>query len=212
MTEGETGAETIKIIHPHVLLVEGYDDVDFFAALLSRMAVADVQLIQMEGKSNLRDRVGATAMAPNFAASVVAVGVVRDANGDPDAAADSIRGALEAAGLPAPREAMLVEDGRPRVIYTLFPKQAATGMLEDLCLESVGEDEAMECVDDYFRCLDAAGGPRRKNESKARLQAFLASREESGKRLGIAALAGYFPWNHSAFDEMKQFVNSLRSE
>jgi hypothetical protein len=45
--------------------------------------------------------------------------------------------------------------------------------------------------------------------SKACVHAWLASKERPDKRLGEAAQAGYWPFEHSAFDALSQFLLSL---
>ncbi len=50
-------------------------------------------------------------------------------------------------------------------------------MLEDLCLKSVEDDPAMECVQEYFDCISDKLDDLPKNISKAKARAFLASRE-----------------------------------
>lgn len=81
-------------------------------------------------------------------------------------------------------------------------------MLEDLCLQSVAGDPAMDCVEEYFGCLQKAGvSPR--NLPKAKMQAFLASREKAGLRLGEGAEKGYFDWENPTFNELREFLHSL---
>lgn len=85
------------------------------------------------------------------------------------------------------------------------------GALEDLCLQSVTQDPAMLCVGVYFQCLQKQGLPMPSNLPKARVQAFLASRQEAGKRLGEAAQAGYLPWDDKAFEPVRNFLQQLGS-
>ena len=47
------------------------------------------------------------------------------------------------------------------------------------------------------------------NLSKARVQAFLSSRIEPGKRLGEAAEAGYWPFNNPVFNPIKDFLSII---
>jgi hypothetical protein len=66
-------------------------------------------------------------------------------------------------------------------------------------------------VEQYFQCLHQQGVPEPRNLSKAKVQVFLASREEAGKRLGEAAQAGYLPLEHEAFEEVRDFLRQLVS-
>jgi hypothetical protein len=51
------------------------------------------------------------------------------------------------------------------------------GMLEDICLEAVAEDPAMECVHEYMRCIEGIMPRLPTSEAKARVRSFLVSRE-----------------------------------
>jgi len=67
----------------------------------------------------------------------------------------------------------------------------------------------MPCVDRFFHCLTDEGCPQPQNTSKARVQAFLASRERPGLLLGQAAAKGYWPWDSEAFEEVKDFLAQI---
>ena len=81
-------------------------------------------------------------------------------------------------------------------------------MLETLCIAAIAEDAAMPCVEAFFQCLHKAGIAPRPID-RARLQAFLASRERPGLWLGLAARAGYFSWDAPALQAAKQFVKGI---
>jgi hypothetical protein len=91
----------------------------------------------------------------------------------------------------------------------ILPEEGAHGMLEDLCLKAVARDPAIGCVEYYFQCLQQQGLSVSHNTSKAKIQAFLASRPEEGKRLGEAAQAGYWPWNNEAFLQVRDFLQKI---
>ena len=69
----------------------------------------------------------------------------------------------------------------------------------------------MLCVEQYFRCLELQGLPLPRNISKGRIQVFLASRPEAGKRLGEAAQAGYWSWDADAFEQVRNFLEQMGS-
>ena len=48
-----------------------------------------------------------------------------------------------------------------------------------------------------------------KNESKAKVLAFLAGMKESVSQLGIAAQKGCWPLKHEAFTEIRDFIREL---
>ena len=84
-------------------------------------------------------------------------------------------------------------------------------MIEDVCLESVSADPAMKCIENYFDCIHGAGlpGPREHWTSKARLHAFLASRERPQLRLGEAAEKGVWPLEADAFSPIETLLTTF---
>jgi len=192
---------------PNLLIVEGVDEQGVFAALLRHLGISDVQVVPTGGKTSLADGLHGLKVSPGFD-SVMAIGVVRDADADPEAAFRSVCGALSREGLPVPAAPLVPHGGPPKVTVLILPSGTRPGALEDLCLDAVAGDPAFACVDRYFECLRDAGLDRPRNLSRARMQVFLASRQEAGKRLGEAA--GYLPWDVQAFDEVRRFVQSVR--
>ena len=85
-------------------------------------------------------------------------------------------------------------------------------MLEDLCLAAVADDPAIQCVDEYFICLDQQGISQKEIViAKARLHAFLASRERPGLRLGEAAEKNDIPLDNPVFEPVTKFLRQLAS-
>jgi hypothetical protein len=83
------------------------------------------------------------------------------------------------------------------------------GMLETLCLQAVSSDPVMPCIDQYLQCVRDLAGTEPSNPSKAYLHTFLASRPEPGLLLGQAAHRNYLPWDSPAFNDVKQFIQTL---
>lgn len=192
------------------LLVEGTSDLNFFIALLRRMNIIDkIQIQDYEGKDNLEDFLLGLRDTGDFN-TVVSIGVVRDADNDPSAAFNSVRSALRDVELYLPSQPEKFGGANPRIGVLILPNANECGMLETLCLQSVSNDPAINCIEDYFDCLKRIGFLP-KNIDKAKLQAFLASRERTIWLLGEAAQSGYWQWDSPAFDHVKQFLNSLAS-
>jgi len=199
-----------EITKPHILAVEGREEELFFQALINHLGLQQIEIKGIAGKTNLRPRLKALASTPGFD-QVTFLGVVRDANADPNAAFRSVRDALQAANLPAPERPLSPAGQSPRVTVMILPEQGTQGMLEDLCLRAVAQNPAMPCVERYIQCLQQQGLPLPHNLSKAKVQVFLGSRPEAGKRLGEAALAGYWPWDDRAFEQVKSFLQQFGS-
>ena len=204
---------TVKIVADYLLVVEGPDDKRFFEALLNRSGIPGFQVVRVDGIGNLQGRLRALKTDDDFV-RVASMGVVCDADDNRDGAFRNICRALRAANLPIPQEPLTMVGDRPRVsVMIMPPDKVGTGrMLEDLCLEAVTDDPAMHCVDEYFRCLEdqnvvQKGGAR----PKARLHAFLASRERPGLRLGEAADKNEIPLDSPVFEPVAKFLRQLAS-
>lgn len=194
---------------PALLLVEGKDDRAFFDTLRMVRNLPAFEIIQYEGKSKLRPFLKGLVLAEGFS-NVVSLGVVRDADDNPAAAADSIRGALQAAGLPVPVAALTAVGTAPRVAFMIVPDATSSGALEELCFRAFAGDPALPCVDQYFDCLAATGLPHPK-DPKHRMRILLASRPEFRPGLAMAIESGYVPVHADAFDQAAQFVETFNS-
>jgi len=199
---------TISITKPFLLLVEGKDDLHFFIAFANKLDLEDIQIEYFGGKDSLRNRLEQYVIHPDFH-NVKSLGIVRDANSDPNPFG-RVTSALKKSGLEPPKHPLEPSGEDPRITIMIFPGEGQTGELEDLCLKSLSDDMAMVCVDRYIACLkdlnEKEGLPLPKSESKAKLHAFLSSREEPGKPIGLSVKKGYIPSNSSAFDEVKKFL------
>lgn len=198
----------MPIIKPKVLLGEGIEEVYFFNALLEHLGITDVQVDQYDGKNKIAPGLRAIKDRSGFINQVVSMGLTRDADDDANSAFQSVCAALGNAQMAAPQASGTFTVGQPRVGVFILPDCRQSGMLEDLCLASVALDLAMPCVDEFMRCVEN-NGRRPDNIAKARVHAWLASHIAPDKRLGEAALAGYWDWNNPAFDLLKQFLKQL---
>ena len=191
-----------------VLIVEGEEERRVFSALIDHLNLPDIEIRDIGGKTKFHTNVRTLKITPGFH-RVTSIGVIRDADDDPDGAFQSVCAALQNAGFARPKKPLQPVGCLPQVVVMILPDGETPGMLEDLCLKSVKEDPAMRCVDEYFECLQERDGRLPSNLSKARVHAFLASRERPGLRLGEAAQKGHWPWEHPAFEQVRQFLNTL---
>lgn len=204
--------KAVVISRQKLLIVEGADEEHFFAALLKQLVTDEIQVLGIGGKTQLRERLKGLKLDAAWP-TVHSVGIVRDADDDPEVAFKSVCFALEVAELPIPKQVMTqaVAKGKPSVMVMIIPSVKKKGALEDLCLDSVSSDPAMPCVDQYFQCLTNHGlsGPKQTELNKARVKIFLGSREEPTLPLGIAAEKGYWPLESGVFDEVKRFISAI---
>ena len=202
--------EDLHIERPKQVLVEGNDEVRLFGALAQHLGISDIQVNQYKGRGNLRSFLKALPLLDGFE-NINSLAVVADANSDRNGAEQRIRDALSAADLPSPRRPLqALPQGSLRVCYLVVPHEAESGMIEDVCLDSVESDPATDCVDRYFECLKQANRvPKEVRMAKARLHAFLASREEPHLRLGEAADNGIWDFEADVFHPLKTLLELL---
>jgi uncharacterized protein DUF3226 len=207
---------SVQVVRTKLLIVEGKDEENFFsAALVMHLKRADIQVLPIGGKTNLSRNLNELKNDPAFV-SVESLAVVRDADvtmpgATTSAAAGafaSVCGSLAHVGLPHPAAHGTFVDGPPRVGIYIMPNGIDDGTLETLCTDAVSGEPEFHCLEEYFACL-VQHQVVLTNIHKARAHAWLASRPESDKRLGEAALAGYWPWRAAEFLNLLGFIQSL---
>ncbi|MBI2929134.1 MAG: hypothetical protein HYY24_26010 [Verrucomicrobia bacterium] len=184
-----------------LLLGEGFEEVLFFEAFLKHLGISGVQVEDCKGKSNLRAYLKALRTRTGFSGLQV-LGVTRDADDEPVAAAASIADAITNAQFPASL----------KVATFILPGAGLAGALEDLCFNALAGQPVETCVHDYFVCVDrvtSRTSPAGTRLAKARIHAWLAAQEEPDLRLGQAAVQGLIDWSKPAFDELRRFLTDL---
>ena len=205
------GSDSIRITRDRVLLVEGTDEVNLVSALMNHhfgAAAASVQLVPGGGRTRFRERLSAIKTAGERV-SLRALGVVRDADGNARAAWNSVHGAVDHVGLPAPRGHADLADGFPAVGIFIVPDGQAQGALETRCVRSVAETPGGRCVERYLACLRDGDALVSRNRDKSFAHAWLASRRDPMARVGEAAQQGEWNFDHPAFAPLVQFVERL---
>jgi hypothetical protein len=170
---------TVPINKPKLLLVEGLDEVHLFSELLKDLHLdQEIQVFESGGKDQFGKKLNGLMVTTGWT-QVRSIGIVRDADNDPKGAFNSVCSVLVAKGLPVPSKPCesMINDVH-NVTILIVPGDNTPGMIETICLESVKDDPAMQCVDQYLDCLITHNRKLAKNViPKARLRAFLASRE-----------------------------------
>ena len=198
----------ISLAKRKLLLVEGQDEELFFGALLRHLDVDDIEVQHYEGKNNLRPFLRVFVIAPGFD-QVQSIGIVRDADNSAVSAFQSVRDSLHVAGLPTPEEMMGTAGDSPMVTVFIMPDNAKCGALENLCLSALEDDPVISCVSEFMQCVRQSAEKGPGNEAKAKVHAFLASREDPELRLGQAAHRGYLPWENTAFEQLIGFLRRM---
>ncbi len=198
------------ITQEYLLLGEGKDEEYFFASLVNYLNMPNIQVLGIAGKTQLGANLQALRKAPDFN-RVRCLAVTRDADQDPQGAFQSVCDALEQAELPRPSNQMQPTGSAPCVLVLILPRPGQAGALEDLCLESLAESPATECVEEYIECLKDNACLECNSESKASVHTFLASRRNPEWRLGEAACGGCWDFDHEAFAQLRDFLAALVS-
>jgi len=94
-----------KKTEKNVLVVEGKDEVNFFGALLETIGIGDVQIIDVGGEANFKNKFPTFIQTDGALEKMRNIGFIRDAEGhEATAAFQSICHLLRKYGLPCPSE------------------------------------------------------------------------------------------------------------
>lgn len=190
----------------NLIIVEGKDEVLFLNAFAKHLGLKNILFLDIGGKTTLKDNLETLPEIQGYE-HVVSLGVVRDADNDPQNAFESVCGALKSNHYTVPDKPAVLIGNKPKIAVLILPGENKPGMLEDVCLEALKNDPAIACVDDYFQCLKNNGIEPPQNMSKARIHAFLASRPKPDLRLGESAgKESYWNYDDPAFDTIQRFL------
>ncbi len=204
-----------RITEPKQLLVEGKDQKNFFEKFIRHFRLPNIQVHDFGGVTDLQIYLPEFVDISGFRASAVrpgvrSLGIVRDAEQNAASAFQSVQSALQKAGLPVPDDPGKRNPGPPAVTAYILPGGGQSGMLETLLCHTFDADPVRKCIDDFFSCVDALPGsqpaPRR---DKARAHAYLTTMAEPHVSVGVAAQKDYWPLNHQAFADLRNFLKSL---
>lgn len=190
-----------------LVLVEGIDDQFLIGKIAEREGIEDVQVHDMKGNTNWPDALRAIVTDASFKSNVASLGLVRDADSNPEGCWSSCKSAVEGAGLVTAARPVLISDAAPRVGIFVVPSATQTGALEELCLASFPANR-LNCVDEYFECIGRnrhATAP----SSKAKVQVYLAGLGSERRTIAVAVQAGSIDLAHAAFADLRSFLNAL---
>ena len=188
-------------------LVEGKDEINFYSALTVRMGLAHVEIQTFAGVNNLRGTLDALRGVEGFD-QLVALGIVRDAEGDGAAALQSVRDALGATNFAVPTRGLERVGANPAVVVLINPHDEPNGRFEDVCIRSVADTEIMKCAA-YVTCLKGLAQGKPAREWKTRVHAYIAAQDHPEVSLGVAGKYGYFPLDHAAFATVRRLFELL---
>ncbi len=191
------------------LLVEGNDQRNFFEAFIDHLSLADIQIQNFGGVTDLRPFLSILVKRSGFRETVQSVGIVRDAETSAQAAFQSVQSSLENAGLPVPNQPERRAGSSPAVTVLILPGDNSPGMLETLLNETFANTPEEACINAFFECVEDSSGVPIQRPHKARAQAYLATKPEPHLSVGVAAKRDYWNLNHPVFNRVRQFLTAL---
>ena len=170
-----------------ILFVEGQDDKHVVRHIRDRARMAVPFDIQDKGGFNkLIETISTEIKAPGR----MAVGILVDANDDPDARWAAVSNRLRKAGISTPRDPSrdgTIMGGTPRIGVWLMPDNRSAGEIEDFVKRMIPRNDPVQSLArQYIQSIPAEARkfPTGKR-SRAELHAWLATRETPG-RMGSA--------------------------
>ncbi len=191
------------------LLVEGNDQRNFFEAFIKHLSLANVQIQNFGGVSELGGFLQAFVKAPGFQTTVQSLGIVRDAETSAGGAFQSVQSALRNAKLSVPDNSKERTDTSPAVTVLILPGDNRQGMLETLLCESFAATPVEDCINDFFKCVESLPDMSMKNPDKARAHVYLTTKPNPHFSVGVAAKNDYWDLNHSVFSPVRDFLQRI---
>lgn len=205
----------IQIEKKKLFLVEGADAYYFFIYACQAFNVRDIQVIDFGGITEFYPFLKNLRVLPGYE-KVSSLLIARDAEKSPENAVQSIKKALNKNGFAVPKKPFVFAEGSPRVAFMVLPGldfnngvgSLLSGTLEDLCLSMTKDDPIHSCVDIYVNCLKEKGVTI-KHTHKTRLHTYLAGKNKAGLKIGEAARAGAWDWNHSLLNIFRETITRI---
>lgn len=200
----------MEVKQSRFLLVEGRDEVTLFLRMTNEMGVDNLQIFDSGGKEQFRARLDvilADARAREI--QLTHIGAVRDADNDGNAAFTSVRDSLKYFGLVTPSRPRVIAEDSPSTAILILPDDSGPGAIENLCLNSIMDHPAYNCVENYVACLKEHNCNESNNPSKTAVHAFLASRTDPTTTVGMGAEKGYWNLDSPAFDIIRDFIHLI---
>jgi len=199
----------------HVLIVEGYSDMQFYLALLRHLGRDKGVYFQiLEGKSNIlnRDTLG-DFITPKLLADKASIGIILDADEKPSGTAESAKAHLKAITWRDVTEGQWQEEaGQARLGLFVAPDTQTKGEVETLTWNSFAEDEqyaAMKAVvGDFLGKMEEIGW-KTHSPDKGRIGAYLSAAYDEDPRLGPGAREQKFNFDTPGFARLRAFLEVL---
>lgn len=205
----------IALTANRLLLVEGQDEVNLLGALIKTCLQDDGRLIQIlavGGKDNFRPNLMAIKAAAQSGPTLRSIGIVRDADKNPNGSFTSVCDSLRNVGYEPPAAHAKFSNDTPSIGVFIVPDGSQRGAVETLCRHSVAGEDAAQCADEYLECLKNRNALQSNNADKTFAHAYLAAMRNPVARVGEGARQGVWTFQSPAFAPLVQFVCTLASK
>ena len=212
---GRSGLPKVELTADRLLLVEGKDEVNLLRRLIKDCLEddgQDIQILDVGGKNNFTKNLKGIKAAAQARPTLRSVGVVRDADDNPQGSFNSVCGSLRRAGYEPPPAHAEFSNDTPSIGVFIVPDSSQSGAIETLCRRSVAGEDAAQCVDEYIECLRARNALCSRNHDKTFAHAYLAAKRNPVARVGEGAQQGVWNFQSPAFDALSQFVRDLAAK
>lgn len=202
------------ILAPKQLLVEGRTPEIFFREWVEALGLnGKIEVRDYGSLDQLTDFLKVFTGRKEFKETVESVGIIRDAEHQPAAAAfRSVCASLKEVSLVCPEKCGSFSVGPKRTGIFVLPDCDQPGMLETLCWTILEADSKskpeLNCVMAHLQCLGQAN-VQTHNPHKAKVWTYLAGRGEFDPQVGRAAQAKVWDWNSPALVSLTGFLRSL---
>ena len=202
-----------------LILCEGRDAEEFLISYLNSHELSDIpafsedfQVMDFGGITDLTDFISALQRMENYD-RVEAILIIRDAEGDPEAAKSSIQASLSRNDCAIPHETYVWSESFPKIGYLLFPtcdKDVCEGAIEHLCMDILSEENSDYVISDIEKFMYELGkrhGREYPHDFKTKLHTYFSVTDKYvSLKIGEAAKAGAFNWNSPKLLPLKNFL------
>lgn len=192
-----------------VVLIEGGDDEKFFKNLLDKLGMSDIQVFNIEGKEEFKNKFEYIPSISGFN-NIKKIIVILDADESYQNTEHSIRTNINKI-LKASDKPLIFSSSNPSVAYFIMPNNKDKGMLETLCIASQKDSPAMKQVDRFISEVDSDNmiKEKPKNKDKAKAQAYLSIMPEIAYGMAYGIVKNYWNLNYLDFQKLINFLKSV---
>lgn len=211
-----------KIVKKHLILCEGRDAEEFLITYLNCNELLSIpefsnefQVMDFGGILNLSNYIGLLKNMEGFH-YVESILVIRDAERNVESAIGKIKSAFRCNELSVPNGPHEWTIGSLKTGFLIFPTcnyDVCEGTLEDFCLSILKEDISSSILDDIQTFMDSLKDKYDRlypHEFKTKLHTYFSVTDSYvSLKIGEAAKAGAFDWNHAGLLPLKEFIREV---